>query len=317
MSLKKLIFKLDETTIGLDNALGKINYISHAHSDHLYYSKNAKIYCSKITSQLGGIPKERQIQLLKNVELYNSGHIFGATQIKLTTSQGEIVYTSDFKLRDGLTTKAAKILKADYLIIDGTYGAYDIKFEPKEEIYEKLRKVFLENKEHNQIWGAYRVGKAQELIKFLNEYLDVCPIVSSKIAQVCKVYESNGIKLDYAVAGTQEAYELVRGQFCAVYEIKQINKNFIANLINAHRKKAIAIIARGWAKVYKTKEYLQVPLSDHADFSEILEYSIQSQAKKVFVAYGENDKTAAKLRMNNIDAYPIEQIDKHLKLEDE
>ncbi|MEM3362081.1 MAG: MBL fold metallo-hydrolase [Candidatus Anstonellaceae archaeon] len=310
--LKDITLKINGTqfTIGLDNSEGDINYLSHAHADHLFSFKK-KVVCSPTTALLAEIKEELvEFNFKKEIKLYNAGHIIGSTQIKLTTEEfGEVVYSGDLKLRDGLTTKAAEIVECDTLIIDGTYGAYDIKFREL-QTYQEMKKWAEENKNCNIIWGGYKIGKAQEIIKFLNDYLNISPLVSKEIASVCKIYQKEGIKLDYIELQSQEAKEILKGQFHAVLDFQKVNDRFIENLNRIYKNKTLGALATGWAYLYQKKSNFikMFGLSDHADFSEILQYCQQSGAKRVFVAFGENTKTVARLKKHNIKAYPIEEL---------
>jgi len=310
--LDKLVFDFENEKLSLDNSKGSLNYLSHAHSDHLFLTNNPsnKIICSSLTAEFASINKEK-LFYSKNLRLFNAGHIPGSTQIKFFSSvYGEVVYSGDLKLEDDLTTKGAEILQADTLIIDGTYGAYDIEFQKRQDLYETLYQLIKQNKDFNQIWGGYRLGKAQELIKFFNEYFSVAPIVSKEIANIAQIYNKNSIKLDFVVAGSEESNELVKDQFFAVFEPSKINSEFLNKINNVHKRKTLAFIATGWAKVYTKKPGLInfFPLSDHLDFKDILYYCKESQAKRVFVAFGKNEITARKLRKHNINAFAIEQL---------
>ncbi|MFN3909841.1 MAG: hypothetical protein ACK4J0_01235 [Candidatus Anstonellaceae archaeon] len=287
--------------------------MSHAHSDHLFSPNGKKIICSDLTAKLARITPDKILQKPAYVKLYNSGHIFGSTQLKITSSEfGEIVYTGDLKLRDGLTTKAAEIVQTDTLIIDGTYGAYDIKFEEPIEIFEEMKKWSLKNKEFNQIFGGYRIGKAQELIKFLNEYLSVTPIVSKGIASISQIYKENGIKLEYVIAGSDEANEIIKDNFYAVLEYNSLTEELLRKLTEVYGRKTIGALATGWAKIYRKKNIEMFALSDHLDFNQMIEYCQCSNAKKIFVAFGDNRKTALRLKKQlheNIEIFPIQEIE--------
>jgi len=310
--LQKIVFDFENEKLSLDNNKGSLNYLSHAHSDHLFltHKQNTKVICSSLTAEFASIKKEKLVSP-KNIRLYNAGHIPGSTQIKFFVPQyGEIIYTGDLKLEDDLTSQGAQIVQADTLIIDGTYGAYDIEFEKREDIYQKMHQLINQNKEFNQIWAGYKLGKAQELIKFFNEYVDVAPIVSKEIASISQIYNRNSIKLDFVVAGSDEANELVKDQFFAVFEPSKINSDFLKKINNVHKRKTIAFIATGWAKIYnKNSSHINFfPLSDHLDFKDIVHYCKESQAKKVFVVFGQNDLTARRLRKYNINAFAVEQL---------
>ena len=270
-------------------------------------SKNAN--SSGISKSKKYNPKRTKIP--KQFKLTNAGHILGSTQLIAQTQEfGKLVYTGDFKLTDGLTTKSAKIEKCDTLIIECTYGNSNTTFPNPQEVYEQMHKWHKQNKSNIQLWGGYATGKAQELIKFLNKYADQTPIVPKKVAEISQKYKQNGVKLDFICADSYEAKELMRDEFCAVFPPHNLTQSFAWQIAQAHKKRTKVAIATGWTGLRRTSADISFPLSDHADFSQILKYVQESQAKKVYLAHGKNEHTAKKLQQNKINAKSIEQINK-------
>jgi putative mRNA 3-end processing factor len=165
-----------------------------------------------------------------------------------------------------------------------------------------------QNKEHIQLWGGYATGKAQELIRFLNSYLDEVPIVSKKISQVCSAYKKCGVKLDWIEAGSIEAKECMRSSFSAVFAPHQLTNSFAYSLAQTHRRQAHIALATGWTGLRPLSCSISFPLSDHADFEEILTYCQQSGASKIFIAHGKNDSTAKELQKFKIHAKPLSEL---------
>ncbi|MFA5108279.1 MAG: MBL fold metallo-hydrolase RNA specificity domain-containing protein [Candidatus Micrarchaeia archaeon] len=335
---KNLCMRLNNTLYGLDVLGGEINYISHAHTDHSYALKaKAPIFCSDITSQILGIEynenekiKEKtehlesnskkqksapvRIPIPKNFKFADAGHILGSTQLEAQTDEfGKLVYTGDFKLRDGLTLKSAKVLECDTLICECTYGTPEAKFPKPEEVYENMQKWSKQNSNSIQLWGGYSTGKAQELIKFLNDYTNTTPIVPPQISQICAHYKRNGVKLEWLDSTSSEAQEQMRCAFCAVFPPHQLNKKFAWQIASAHKRTTKVAVATGWTGFRKISADASFPLSDHADFGEIYDYALSSNAKKVFLVHGENTYTAKKLKEKGINAFAIDQIQKEIR----
>ena len=294
--------------IGLDNyAPAALSYISHAHSDHVNCSK--QIYSSPETFDLlqaMGKPVEHMGNGNEhNFSLHNAGHILGSTQLAVETDGAKCVYTGDFKLVDGLTTKGAGIVECDTLMIESTYGLPEYVFPDREMVLGEMGKFAKSHADDIIIFGSYEVGKAQELIKFLNSHCSVVPVVNRKISKFCKTYEKHGVKLEYAEAGTSEAEELMKGGFSAVLPRKLINAEFKAMMEHAHHRKCYTAIATGWALKYSYGMDRMFALSDHADFRQICEYVEGSNAKKVICMHGYEEELATNLRERGIDAHPF------------
>ncbi|MDE1798351.1 MAG: hypothetical protein KGH63_03015, partial [Candidatus Micrarchaeota archaeon] len=142
-----------------------------------------------------------RIAVPDGIELHPAGHILGATQlVGQSPAHGRLAYTGDFKLRDGLTVKGAQIVECETLVAECTYGDPAVSFPPAGQVWEDMERWSRQNQDSIQLWGGYATGKAQEIVKFLNDYLGVEPIVSGRLAQVCAAYGAHGVKLRYLEA---------------------------------------------------------------------------------------------------------------------
>lgn len=256
--------KIGDQCIAIERA-GDITYISHAHRDH--QGKGKSVLASRETAALLKLSKGRVRERISSAELYPSGHILGATQLRI--NNGEIVYTGDFKLRNGFTTKGCEILNCDTLFIDGTFFDPAFIFPEKEAIAEQIVAWTRRNlRERGIIFGAYQIGKAQELIKLLNEQ-GMVPYVSQEIANVCKTYSDFGISLEFIPE--EEGFKPDKG-FITIRPFHKVMKEPIQNC-------EIAILT-GWAAKYKFS-VKAFPLSDHAGYDEIVDYIEESGARRV------------------------------------
>lgn len=268
--------------VGLERAKdADIVYISHAHKDHAIETSK-DIISSEETFELiknGNGKKIRRKELPEGIELFSSGHMLGSTQIKITNGK-TIVYTSDFKLRDGFTTKSAEIFECDTLIIDSTYNDPAFVFPSKEEIAEDISSWVKENiKSKRIVFGAYRLGKAQELIKIINEYAGMTPLVDSSIEFGCKIYERFGMKLDRIELGSEEGKEMLRDNFLAILPFHKVNQKLESQLKDIYGNVICAVVV-GWCMKYKYP-IKAFPLSDHAGYDEISRYIKESEAKEI------------------------------------
>jgi putative mRNA 3-end processing factor len=274
-----MLLKLEEKVIGIEQANdADIVYISHAHSDHITNTKK-EIFSSEKTYKLlkaRGLNGNGFVERLENVSLFPSGHILGSTQIRIENKDCITVYTGDFKLRDGFTTNGGEILECDKLYIDCTFSEPIFIFPEKEEIEAEIIEWIDKEKKsgRNIIIGAYSVGKAQEVIKLLNEN-SIIPVVSEKIDKICSVYDESGIKLNRTI-GMNDGFD---EYFVGVVELGEINSFKKENF-------SLALVT-GWAMKYKfgIKAF---PLSDHAGFYEIIKYIKESKAKEVICINSSN-----------------------------
>src|SRR5208283_4820087 len=147
-------------------------------------------------------------------------------QIRIESRQdGVITYTGDFMLQKSLTCKPIEILETDTLIIDSTYSSPEIKFDDRKEV-EGAIELWARRKQGQGIilFGVYALGKAQEIIRILNN-AGIVPITSRKISAINKVYASSGIDLQYASAYDEASgYESLLGHnFVGVFESHKLD----------------------------------------------------------------------------------------------
>ncbi|VVB73709.1 Uncharacterised protein [uncultured archaeon] len=152
----------------------------------------------------------------------------------------------------------------------------------------------------NVVFGAYSTGKAQELVHILNEFAHVTPIVDPVIERRCAVYERFGVRQERAVLGSPDAVDLQRGPFVHIIPFNHVNPQSEKWFLAQHKRVTFALVT-GWAARFQYR-YHAFPLSDHADFSEILSYVQQSGAKKVVCHYGHADVMVKELRNRGYNA---------------
>ena len=271
---------LNGLKISFDNGKGDIAFVSHAHSDHLNgVRKKEKIIASDETISLADLYAENIT--LPGVKLYDAGHILGARQISVEDDGLITVYTGDICMRPSLTTKGAEIVKCDRLIIEATYADPFYKFPDYHEVCSDIAKWVKENDQSNIIIGCYELGKAQELVKLLNDYCGISPIVTENMDEFCGVYEDFGIKLDTVAIGSDEAEEVMKKRFVALVPMRHGKRYFAARLAEAFERKTLAAVATGWAMKMRFDVDKSFPLSDHLDHYDLKEYLEQSGAKEV------------------------------------
>ncbi|MBN1941010.1 MAG: hypothetical protein JW772_02400 [Candidatus Diapherotrites archaeon] len=266
--------------------------ITHAHADHVCLDKESKFFFSKpthsiIESRYSKVQnpnpqefKKRFSMPLAKVSLHNSGHILGSSQV-LIEGDNTIAITSDFKLQDSLVQKGAEILKSDVLLIETTFGLPAFEFPSREQVYSEMSKWIREKTKNSFVLLAgYSLGKAQELTAISNEYAGITPIVHDSIFKMNKVYEKEGVKLG-------EYYKLdhnLRDSNVLIMPPSLVKPELISVLEETLGKKIFSAMATGWQ--YRNCYSKIFPLSDHADFNQLMHYVKEAKPKAVFTFHG-------------------------------
>ena len=105
-------------------------FVSHAHADHI--GNHQEVLLSEITAKLmaARLPGGRVEHALPfrspvhfrgaSLTLLPAGHIFGSAQVHIRLRGESLLYTGDFKLRQGKSAESIEWLHADTLIMDTT-----------------------------------------------------------------------------------------------------------------------------------------------------------------------------------------------------
>ncbi|MBN2477815.1 hypothetical protein JXB01_00820 [Candidatus Micrarchaeota archaeon] len=275
-----MLIETEAGSIGLDSRKGDISFISHAHSDHTSGLKSKQELISHpATVELAGL--KGNLNSIKEVKLLEAGHMLGSKQLFMDTGEKTITYTGDIRVKDSIMFKGAEIPKTDELIMEATYGSPQYVFPPEETVYQQIGNWVKKNKNSILLIGGYEMGKAQEIVKVLNDYADTVPVVNERVDYLCSVYEKYGIKLERIKLGTDEAEEAMKGPFTAVVPPKYAKRTFAGKIQNAFGRKTLSAFVSGWTLYYRYNTDIGFPLSDHADYDDLKYYITESGAKKV------------------------------------
>ncbi|MCL4380999.1 MAG: hypothetical protein M1331_00515 [Candidatus Marsarchaeota archaeon] len=288
-----------------------IDFISHAHTDHMSALASSKnIISSNQTMEL--IMARIQAKKLNahidfselGIELLNSGHILGASQLFYYDGQKNlsVLYSGDFQMQRPFIGRRIEIKNADILIIDSTYPDPRIKFEEKDMTKKKIQDWVLEKIETgNVFFGSYSLGRAQDIIRILNE-IGIVPAVNKQTCAMNRVYKSFGEDLSYVSVYEEDSNynEIMDGNFVGIVELGRLS-SLKTELAKAYKKRAYTAVASGLVKTIEFNSDAVFELSNHADFEQSIKYIEMVAPKKIFT-YGANKgifaKNLAKLGYN-------------------
>jgi Cft2 family RNA processing exonuclease len=283
-------------------------FVSHAHSDHTSgVRKSHRILCSEITRDLVEQRVKYSIDLAplpSGARMLNSGHMFGSRQLLLEPENGStILYTGDYQMQKSPAAEEIEISHADIVIMDSTYPFVNVTFDDREEVIASIQSYIRDKGRFGSIlFGAYAMGKAQELVRICND-MGISPLVDTGVARMNRVYSNHGMRLDYTVrdlaagVGERDFYETV--WIASTHNMEKV-KQYVADLNN----RIFTAVATGFAKMMRFGTDVQFALSDHADFSQALQYLEICEPKYVYTC-GSGAATFAKnLKAHGYEAAP-------------
>jgi DNA ligase 1 len=244
--------------------------------------------------------QERNIRGMQ-VTLFPAGHIFGSAQFFLRTEKDSLLYTGDFKLRRGQSAEAAEWTAADTLIMETTYGLPRYRLPPTEEVIAQIVAFCRDAIDHTEVpvLLGYSLGKAQEILCALAG-AELTPMLHGAVYQMTRIYEQYG----------QKFCEYVR------YRANDVAGKVLICPPSANRSRMLEKIPRkrvamisGWAvepnAIYRYQVDAAFPLSDHADYDDLLRYVDLVKPKRVFTLHGFAGHFARDLRARGIEAWAL------------
>ena len=174
MTKNGILCEVNEKRVYLDPKNGDakgINFVSHAHTDHLP-SKNGGTLLSSIETNeianLRGFKMENHVESLDDFSLIDSGHILGAKGLLFD----DIFYTGDICTRDRGFLKGAKIPQCKTLITECTFGLPEFVFPKLEDTLKQVNTLVSElyGKGVPVILMGYQLGKAQTITQFFSHW---------------------------------------------------------------------------------------------------------------------------------------------------
>ena len=276
--------------------------ISHGHSDHI--AEHRAIIATPETAlifqhrrglaEMETIPYgERRDYGRFGLTFFPAGHCLGSAQVLVEADGERLVYTGDIKLRPNVAAEDAVIVPCDTLVMESTFGDPLYRFPPdvvtNERLYAAVDRALSDDRV--PVVLAYALGKGQEALELLLRR-GYRVTLHGSVWNVAEIYRELGVEF----SGPYEKYdrEHLRGRVLITPPGCR-KQPMITNI-----ERRYVIMLTGWA-LHKSAPYmyrgvdLVLPLSDHADFDELVHLARASGAERIITMHGE-PKFAALLR---------------------
>lgn len=302
-------------------------FLSHAHLDHYgsigVLAKvgipESKVYADPATlaivkRQTGSLPlfsvHAQFYHPRLKVEPFYNGHILGSCGYCVSFDGQNIVYTGDFCLHDqrtvaGLNVKdvqrAGSIFRhgVSLLVTESTYGQTDDGLS-----YEDYRRLFayfdrrLKKLKIRKFYPAFAVGRSQEvLLNLSSEQRILLSGASESMTELfSKLLKRNLVKGNVKRGGGNDTFDavvcssgmLAENSASHRYAVKFMNEEApTAMLLTGYMAKEGSgyEVMREW--ILSGKTLLPLPLSAHADRSELVELIQALKPKRILTVHGE------------------------------
>ena len=266
-------------------------FVSHAHTDHI--APHVLAYCTPETGvlyrhRLGAgrnfvpMPFGEPIAIGEyRLTAIPAGHILGSAMLLVEGEGKSLLYTGDFKLGPSATAGEATIPEVDVLIMECTFGSPEYRLPPREMVIGQLLETVREAIEtgFTPIIHAYVLGKAQEVTKILAS--SGIGVLQHPLAyEISQLYRQCGCDL-----GEYERFDRPRKGFAIVAPPRNQKGARLGSI-----ERSVSIAVTGWAieEDYRRRNRVDFafPLSDHADFDDLLTAARLANPRVVYCTHG-------------------------------
>ncbi|AJM92206.1 exonuclease [Nitrosopumilus piranensis] len=286
-----------------------VNFVSHAHADHLPSKNGGTILSSIETSEIAnlrGFKMENHVESLDDFSLIDSGHILGARGLLFD----DIFYTGDICTRNRGFLQGAKIPKCKTLITECTFGLPEFVFPKMDEIQKQVNELISElyGKGIPVILMGYQLGKAQTITQLFGHWGPL--YFHDSVNEMNNLHQKFGVKLKDGI-GHSEAQKsglLEKKPWIMVAPMMSSKSKFIQDMKSKYG--AVTIGFSGWAQSTKfsfgRRTDYSIPMSDHCDFNELVDLVVKSGAEQVYTIHGFVEEFAEHLKKKlGISAQPL------------
>jgi putative mRNA 3-end processing factor len=274
-----------------------LRVVTHAHADHLVGLRRSlksceKVLMTKATRDLIGVVNgalpldEGSVELLdygetvkydgERVTLVKADHILGAAQVVVEDAEGSrVAYTGDFRV-DG----TQPLVDCDALVVEATYGSPSFKRDFKVDVRELLVSMVEKRLRDGAVYVFGYHGKLQEVMQILHRAdVSVPFVMPERVFRVSKVCEAHGMQLGCLALSTEKEGRDLLGENLPCVAFYHMNSRGSIGLGSSR------ICVSGWefrspCRQIGEREHL-VALSDHSDFSGLIEYVRRCKPKRV------------------------------------
>ncbi|MEX0647765.1 MAG: hypothetical protein WEA56_01260 [Balneolaceae bacterium] len=296
-------------------------FVSHAHADHIPRNRYAKVWGTEPTLELiklrgftGTVHPLSFGEPLATSRftgmLYPAGHILGSAMIYIESEGKSLLYTGDYRTPPSPASEGFSAPETvDILITEATFSLPVYKWKPHSLLKDELQTFATEALQDGftPVFLGYNLGKAQEIMHLLAP-LKHPVMIHGAGYNLCGVYEKYGIDLgDYS---TYER-ETCEGKIL-VAPASALSNGFASNV----SKKRVAYCS-GWAANESRRTQLTVdkliPLSDHLDFFELIDFCKKLRPEKTYITHTPNPAVVK----HYLDKEGLESEFLELKMEEE
>ncbi|MEF8757039.1 MAG: MBL fold metallo-hydrolase RNA specificity domain-containing protein [Halobacteriales archaeon] len=280
-------------------ASGDVRVLSHAHADHQVSRNAGPVVCSPLTAALVETRQNTTIEVADpppNVDLLNAGHVAGSRAALVTDPDTgrRYLYTGDVCPRERFYLEGFDPPDADVdvLILETTYGTPDYRLPPTGEVLDEIHDWLADTRGRIAVMYGYSLGRAQKLQRIAADADRGRVFVTDTVADVNAVIEAH-LDVTFDVerfgdgTGATDESDPQPGDVL-VAPAGAARGSAVGGLLD--REHVVTAGFSGWAidRSFRFRRGYDAgfPLSDHADFDELVEIVRSVDPERVYTHHG-------------------------------
>jgi len=243
---------------------------------------------------------------LTDMKLVPAGHVLGSAQVVIEHQGRRAVVSGDYKRAVDPTCQTFEVVPCDVFVTEATFGLPVFRHEPAEKEIARLLQSVAVEPERTHLIGAYGLGKCQRLIALLRQAGYTRPIwLHGALKAMCKLYSEFGIDLG-ELRLVSEAESKLAG------EIALCPPSALSERWSRRMSDPLIVLASGWMRVRgrARQRGVELPLviSDHADWTDLIQTIRDTNAKEVWVTHGREEALVRQLHLMGIEGRALALI---------
>ncbi len=293
--------------------------VSHAHADHT--APHREVILSAPTARFlrarrGGSRVEHVLAFGETrvfdgpegayrLRLLPAGHVLGSALTWIAAGGETLLYTGDFKLRPGRAAERCAPCAADVLVMETTFGRPEFCFPPEDEVMAGVIRFCRETLAEGRtaVLLGYSLGKSQEILARLAG-AGLPLVLHEQVYRLTSIYAEFGLTLP-----AFERLEAGNGRGKVVLCPPAASRATLEQQLGPLR----CAVLTGWALDPRCRfQYgadAAFPLSDHADFPDLLRLVERVNPRQVLTLHGFAADFAAALRERGREAWALSESD--------
>ena len=291
--------------------------LTHAHSDHarpghgraIVARDGVRVFRTRLGDRAPLEPVDYGETVTLDgvrVSLHPAGHILGSAQVRVE-HRGEVwVASGDYKTVPDPTCSPFESVRCHHFITEATFGLPVYRWPSQSVVFDDVNRWWRTNRDagRTSLVLAYSLGKAQRVLAGVDP--SIGPIVThGSVERLVQDYRDSGVAMPHTELVTESAFRPGLAGALVVAPSSVLGSSWLEPFGDVS-----TAFMSGWMLIRGARRRYSVdrgfPISDHADWDELLSAIAATEAETVWVTHSSSDALVRFLREQGNDARTLE-----------